>query len=58
MVNNYGSLIYLRSGAEPSARAVKATRATLRALVPQTSGSRVQRISQVNTNPATHGQFY
>ncbi len=46
MVNNYGSLIYLRSGAEPSARAVKDTRTTLRALVPQTSGSRVQRISQ------------
>jgi len=29
MVNNCGSLIYLISGAEPPARAVKATRATL-----------------------------
>ena len=29
MVNNYGSFIYLRSGAEPSACAVKATSATL-----------------------------
>ena len=32
MVNNYGSLIYLRSGTEPSARAVKATRDIPRAL--------------------------